>query len=377
VYIQAGKTSLHGEIDMDFVDQLKSFAETIPSQLDHIKTEEATKSALVMPFIQILGYNVFNLSEVVPEFDANVGATKKYKLDYAILDNGKPIILFECKCYGSDLNGGDEWSQLHHYFVATEARFGVLTNGVIYRFYSDLEKPNKMDDTPFLELNLSQLNEHAINQIKKLTKSSFSVDEAIHAANEMKYKGGIKSVFKRQLDQPSDDFVKLFFKEVCPGNVFTGNLKDLFIQYTKSSFKEFIREEIDKLLNEASAKNDFPVTPLEEEKVEISNAAPEFTEEEKEGFYIVKSILAQIVDLHRISYRDTLSYCNVLLDDNGWKAIVRFYFNNTKSKKLELVKLNDKGEKEYIKISIDSINDIYKYSQQIQEIVLAYDSKSK
>ena len=282
---------------MDFVDQLKSFAETIPNQLEHIKTEEATKSALVMPFIQVLGYNVFNLSEVVPEFDANVGAAKKYKLDYAILDNGKPIILFECKCYGSDLNGGDEWSQLHHYFVATDARFGVLTNGVIYRFYSDLEKPNKMDETPFLELDLSQLNEHAIHQIKKLTKSSFSIDEAIHAANEMKYKGGIKSIFRQQLEQPSDDFVKLFFKEVCPGNVFTGNLKELFIQYTKSSFKEFIREEIDKLLNEASVRNDPPEAKAEEENFEDpedSSPITEFTEDEKEGFYIIKSILAQI-----------------------------------------------------------------------------------
>jgi predicted type IV restriction endonuclease len=99
---------------------------------------------MVMPFISALGYNVFDLTEVTPELHADVGLKKGEKVDYAILKDGKPIILFECKWHGADLNR-EHASQLYRYFSVTEARFSVLTNGIAYRFFTDLEAPNKMD----------------------------------------------------------------------------------------------------------------------------------------------------------------------------------------------------------------------------------------
>ncbi|RJP35803.1 MAG: hypothetical protein C4547_08835 [Phycisphaerales bacterium] len=126
---------------MDLIDRLRELALRLPKQLPHLSTEEATKTALVMPFIGALGYNVFDPMEVMPEFTADVGMKKGEKVDYAILRNGQPIILFECKWSGCNLDE-QRASQLYRYFSVTPARLGVLTNGVEYRFYSDLDEPD-------------------------------------------------------------------------------------------------------------------------------------------------------------------------------------------------------------------------------------------
>jgi hypothetical protein len=206
---------------MDFVDRVKAFAQDIPNKIESIKTEEATKHFLIMPFIcQILGYDAFNPKEVMPEFDANVGPGNNFKLDYAIFQDEKPAILIECKCCGANLEHDRHWNQLFAYFMATDARIGVLTNGIIYNFYADLEKPNKMDKNPFLTLDLLNLNELGIRELSQLTKSSFDVNTAINNAVELKYVGGIKALINQQFNNPSEEFVKLFFKELCPDIAF-------------------------------------------------------------------------------------------------------------------------------------------------------------
>jgi predicted type IV restriction endonuclease len=97
-----------------------------------------------MPFISALGYDVFDPVEVIPEFTADVGIKKGEKVDYAIKQDGKIIMLFECKCCNGSLDDCHA-SQLYRYFSVTEARIAVLTDGIIYRFYTDIEQPNKMD----------------------------------------------------------------------------------------------------------------------------------------------------------------------------------------------------------------------------------------
>ena len=362
---------------MDFMDRVKAFAANVPQKLDSIKTEEATKHFLIMPFIQqILGYDAFNPNEVMPEYDANVGASTKYKLDYAIFQDGHPVILIECKCYGNDFDKDREWSQLFSYFMATDARIGVLTDGVIYKFYADLEKPNKMDKTPFLELNLLNFNESVIKELSKLTKSTFDTEQAITFASELKYVGGIKTLLKQQLEFPSDDFVRYFFKELCPENKFIGQLKEDFLGYTLRAIEEFIREEIENLLDEAVRPKSKPEPEIEiTESEEISDNL-EFTEDEREGYYILRAILSSIVSPSRITHRDTASYCNILLDDNGRKQIVRLHFNNPNNKRLEIYSMDNNGNKVSEKTSIDDLNEIYQYADQFKAIVSAYEEKA-
>ena len=285
---------------MDFTERVKAFAASVPQKLESIKTEEATKNYLVMPFIQqILGYNPFDPNELVPEYDANVGAARKFKLDYAILQDGQPSMLIECKCYGSDSGSDHEWSQLFAYFMATDARIGILSNGVIYNFYADLEKPNKMNKTPFLELDLLNLKESTIRELSKLTKSASDIDDAIESASELKYVGGIKAYVKKtdEIFQMKT-FLNSFIEQLCPENNFTGQLKEDFFGYTLRGIKEFITEEMKHLVDDA-------VNPPEPEtdstsETEQKNNNTEFTEDERERYYIARAILSSVISPSRI-----------------------------------------------------------------------------
>ncbi|RYZ96434.1 MAG: restriction endonuclease, partial [Moraxellaceae bacterium] len=160
---------------MDFIDQLRMLSTRITNTKNLIQTEEATKNSMVMPLIQILGYNVFDPLEVTPELISDIGTKKGEKVDYAILKDGKPIMLFECKKAGADLHINHA-SQLFRYFHVTAARFGVLTNGLVYRFFTDLEQPNKMDEKPFFEFNILDFKERDVDELKKFAKAAFDLD---------------------------------------------------------------------------------------------------------------------------------------------------------------------------------------------------------
>ena len=144
---------------MEFAERLAALALKVKNQREAIQTEEATKNAFIMPFIStILGYDVFNPLEVVPEFTADVGVKKGEKIDYAIMRDGEVQILIECKKSTEALRI-EHASQLYRYFAVTNARIAVLTNGESYHFYTDLDAPNRMDDKPFLVLDLSDIDE--------------------------------------------------------------------------------------------------------------------------------------------------------------------------------------------------------------------------
>ena len=206
---------------MDFIDQLKQFAKRVDSMKDSLQTEEATKTALIMPFFSMLGYDVFNPQEFVPEFTADVGIKKGEKVDYAIMKDGQPVILVECKAIAENLDRHD--SQLFRYFGTTTARFAILTNGQYYRFYTDLDNPNKMDEDPFLTINVLDIRDNQVPELKKFCKSVFDVDSIFSTASELKYVHEFKDVFTQQLNEPSDDFIR-FFLQGCYSGAKTQNV---------------------------------------------------------------------------------------------------------------------------------------------------------
>ena len=161
-------------------DVIKQFSERILSLKDTITTEESTKMSLVVPLFQLLGYDVFNPNEFCPEYIADVGIKKGEKVDYAILENGQPNILVECKSCSEQLDKHS--SQLFRYFGTSPAKFGILTNGIIYRFYTDLEESNKMDLVPFLEIDMANLKDSSINELKKFCKDNFDKRSEEHTS---------------------------------------------------------------------------------------------------------------------------------------------------------------------------------------------------
>jgi len=357
---------------MDFIDQLRALASRISNTKDLIQTEEATKNAMVMPFIQALGYNVFDPLEVTPELVADVGTKKGEKVDYAILMGAKPIILFECKKSGADLNINHA-SQLFRYFHVTEARFGVLTNGLTYRFFTDLEQPNKMDEKPFLEFNLLDFKEQDVEELKKFAKSAFDVDKILTTANELKYTRAIQNLLADWMTNPSEDFVRLVSADLLAGKRFTPAVREQFSQITKRAFKQLIGDRINDRLRvamtpetvaqpEAAAAADTP-----EAKSPGSDATVQTSPEEVEAFHIVRAILRGVVAPKRVFMRDAQSYCAIILDDNNRKPICRLRFNNTA--KLALGLMNDKDEE---KVALADLDDIYNHADKIKATVTAY-----
>lgn len=356
---------------MDFKDQIKQIGDRVAKLKDQIQTEEATKNAFIMPFLQTLGYDVFNPLEVVPEYITDIGTKKGEKIDYAIFKDGIPTILVECKHWAQNLNLHD--GQLLRYFHVSKAKFGLLTNGITYRFYSDLVEPNKMDEKPFLEFNINEIKDNQIEELKKFHKSIFDAESITNTASELKYTNELKQLLQQELTNPSADFVKHFARQVYP-SVVTAKVLEQFTNLTKKSIQQHISDLITERLKTALTKEDEKAK--EQEAVQAEQVKGEenkvvTTEEELEGFMIVKTILRQKIDATRITHRDVQSYFAILLDDNNRKTICRLYLNTSKKYFVTL----DEQKKE-VKHEIASVDDIFKYAEMLLKIVENYD-KSK
>lgn len=353
---------------MDFKDTIKQISERIDKLKDNILTEEATKNALIMPFISALGYDVFNPLEVLPEMCCDIGTKKGEKIDYAIMKDGEPVILVECKHWQQDLNLHD--NQLLRYFNVSNAKFGILTNGITYRFYTDLAEPNKMDEKPFLEVNMLDLKDNHIEELKKFHKSYFDIENILNSASELKFMGELKTVIGKEFAAPSLDFVKYFGKQIYDGP-FTQKIADQFAILLKKSIASYINDIISDRLK-AAIKQDEPSDISEEtpQPVDIGKQIIT-TEEELEGYYIVKSILRNTIPANRVTYRDAQTYFAIFIDDNNRKPVCRLYLNSPTNKRIAFIG-DDKKE---IIHKISNIDDIYEYSEQVITAATKYIEK--
>ncbi len=305
---------------MDFIDEVRTRSGRFATRVNHLDTEEATKSALVLPFVQMLGYDIFDPTEVVPEFTADVGTKKGEKVDYALMQDGKPAILIEAKKHGSNLDE-EEISQLLRYFTVTNARFGILTDGVTYRFFSDLEEPNVMDPRPFFEFDMLDFTDAQVAELKRFTKSTFDMSEAVDAAKDLKYTTEIKRVLSEEFSSPSEDFVRFIIRQIYKG-VATSGVREMFKTLTHQAITEFINERIDSRLKSALAQGgEHTATPESDQTTEQGDDKAEFAPAEIESLQIVKAIVRDMVSVQRVSLRRYTRHCSILLDDNRRKAI--------------------------------------------------------
>ncbi|MDX6189540.1 type I restriction enzyme HsdR N-terminal domain-containing protein [Flavobacterium sp. Fl-318] len=350
---------------MEINIQLKALADKIILLKDKIETEESTKHAFVLPFINILGYDTFNPTEVVPEFTADLGLKKGEKVDYAIFQDGAPILIIECKSWKEKLTIHN--SQLFRYFHVTKTRFALLTNGITYQFFTDLDEKNKMDEKPFLEFDITSLKENVINEIIKFHKSNFDVNKIVNNASLLKYTTEIKKQIDNELQKPSNEFVKLFANKVYAGRL-TEKVVDEFKDLVQKGFNQFISEKINDRLNAAINKENQKQKEESEEIVIPEDTKIITSEEELEGYRIVVAILRRKLPTNRIVYRDTQSYFGVLLDDNNRKPICRLHLNGSK-KYISL--FND--NKSEIRQPIQTIDDVYLFEKELLETIESYE----
>ncbi len=350
---------------MGFNEDLKQLAERVLSLKESISTEEATKMSMILPFFQLLGYDVFNPSEFCPEYTADVGVKKGEKVDYAILIDNTPQILIECKWCGESLS--KHGSQLFRYFGTSQAKFGILTNGLTYQFFTDLDETNKMDLTPFLEIHLDNLKDAQINELKKFSKENFDKDSIFSTASDLKYSSLIKTLLANDIEEPSDDFVRYILSNVYEGQK-NQKVIDKFKPIVKKSFTGFINDIVNQKISSALTPedDDTPTEPtLSEPKSKIIT-----TEEELEAFYIIRGILAGTIPVENIVYRDTESYFGILYKDNNRKPICRINLD-TKNKQI----LIPDADKNFERIYIKSLNDIYSYKNKLIAVAKIYQAQ--
>lgn len=356
---------------MELKTKLEQLHQRVDNLKEQIQTEEATKNAFIMPFIQILGYDIFNPIEVIPEFVCDIGTKKGEKVDYMIMKDGEPILVIECKHWKENADAHN--SQLHRYYHVSKARFGILTNGIVYNFYTDLEKPNIMDEKPFLTINLDDLKDSSIKVLEKFTKTSYDLESILDSAESLKYIKAIRKEFEAEIDNPSDEFIKLLVNRFFDRPL-TANRLSIFREYTKRALTSSINESISSRLKSALSINEnIHDTKTKENEVvdsidENSESKVITTENEIEGFQIVKAILREVISADRIAPRDTQSYFGVLLDDNNRKPLCRLHLNGGK----KYIELFHNGKDAGEKILINSLDDIYNHKTELQKTVDNY-----
>ena len=344
-------------------NSLKQVGKRVLDLSKNIKNEEQTKNAFIMPFFQALGYDIFNPLEFVPEFTADVGIKKGEKVDYAIIIDGKPQILIECKSITENLTKHD--SQLFRYFGTTSSKFGILTNGREYRFFTDLDEPNKMDSTPFLSIDITDFKDSQFTEIVKFHKDNFDIDNIVSSASELKYLNSLKTFISDNTKEPTDSFIKYIVSEIYEGRA-TQNVLAQFKPIVVKGFTQYITEQVNEKLSAAlntSVEVKNSPSPEPEEVEEKHNNEIITTPDELEAYTVVKMLAKETIDPGRIFYRDNKSYFNVLLDDNIKKWILRYRSNSTKTS-IEIRNLDT--------FEITSPLDISKYKNQILDTIKKY-----
>ncbi len=352
---------------MDFKAKIDELSKRSSMASKKALTEEATKTSVVLPFIQSLGFDPFSLDEVVPEFIADVGLKKGEKVDFALKINGVTTILIEVKPISMTL-GNAQFSQLFRYFAVTEAKLAILTNGKEAWFFSDIDDQNKMDKKPFFKFDFQHFNDDDVEELGRFQKDVFSIDSILEAASALKYTSKAANYLKSQLTNPEDEFIKVIGRQIHDG-MLTKSVLEQLKPAIQSALDLIIRDRIqDKLgitfRTEAASENSV------ETSSETTSAADDIvtTEEELQAFMIVRAVAARSLPIERVTIRDAKTYCSVFVDDNNRKPLVRFYFN-AKSKNVLGVFDADKVEE---KFEIDSIDRIYDYAEQIAKTAASY-----
>lgn len=356
---------------MNFNDQLKIFIEKIPEKQKYIDSEETTKTSLILPFLGLMGYDFTNPAEVKAEYTADIGSKKGEKIDLAILLNNKPEMLIECKPAYEKLDL-KHISQLYRYFNITNSKIGILTNGLDYKFFTDSKNPGKMDEKPFLEINMLDLSKKDIIELEKFTKENYNLTDILKRVDVLKYSNEIKKVINNEINLPSDDFTRVIAKQVYDG-VLTKKPLEMFRKLISDSFNQSIKEKVDKRLKSALEGEG-----IKTEEITINVEEPKIitTQVELEAWYIIRSIAAEITNPERVFIRDRQSYCGILLDNNQNYPIVRLHFNNAANLVIKLfdsIEIKKSGAKKGERIHLDNISDIYNYKDRIQKSIRQWD----
>lgn len=350
---------------MSFKEDVADLAKRAISAQTVAHTEEATKTAVVMPFLRTLGFDVFDPAQVIPEFIADVGLKRGEKVDYAIKISGKIEILVEDKSLTTSLSDA-EFSQLFRYFHVTEAKLAILTNGQNFWFFTDIDAENKMDQTPFFKFDLLSYDDGDLKELEKFHRSTFDIARIQSAASSLKHTKAAISYLEEQWANPDDDFVRLVARRFYEGKL-TASVVEALKPVIRRAFYDLVRQRIRRKF--AAALDD----DIQEDEIpEFDDSGIETTDEELQGFQIVRAIAAEVVPVSRIFIRDAKSYCAILFDDNNRTPVARLHFNGG----TKYISTFD-SDKQPVRYDIQTVEDIFGAKEAIVKTVRHYLDKSQ
>ena len=339
-----------------FYENIIDLQQSILDKKSAINNEENTKQSLINPFLLLLGYDVHNINEVEFEFNANFSYKKSDKVDYAIKFDNKPLFFVEAKKVTSDLDM--HVAQLEYYLSTNDdVKVGILTNGIVYRFYSYYEKSKKMDKTPFFIFDFENITDDAIITLELFCKENFDLHKLLSKGEELWYYSKITQKLKELLTKPNDDFIRLLAKDYSPNKITANALE---------KFRPIVNKAI------TTAITDLTQETVVDENTEEKSKNIITTQEELKAFEMVKSMLVQAgKDISSIDSKDTISYFGIhnrnvngwfvrfILDQQPTLAMIRLEYTLAKEipSDLKLQPLKSKG---ITKVFIDSIDDIKK-----------------
>ncbi len=351
----------------EFFDRISQISSRSKVAERQALTEEATKTSVILPFLQTLGFDVFNLDEVIPEFIADVGTKKGEKVDFAVKIDGKIAMLIEAKPVNAKL-GDTQFNQLFRYFTVTEARLAILTNGREAWFFSDTDEPNKMDKRPFFKFDFQNFDRDQVEELARFQKPNFAIDEIVEAASNLKYTRAAANYLRKQLDDPDEDFIRLVGRQIHEGSI-TKSVSEQLRPAVQAALDEVIRDRIqDKLGVAFSGEKKVTSEPEGLATDEIPEDDIVTTDEEISAHMIVRAIGARHVPVDRIVIRDAKSYCAILMDNNNRKPICRLYFNSATTRHVGLFDV-DKNEAKH---KVAGPADLYRFADVIEKVIKSY-----
>lgn len=332
---------------MGFAEDIAKLSEQVRKRIDNVSGEEATKMALIVPFLNALGYDVYDPSEVIPEYVADFAIKKAgqfEKVDYALAINGSIVMLVEAKAYGHKADAHD--GQLSRYFNGLlTTKVAIVANGIDYRFFTDLRDKNLMDKEPFFAFNILEYETKDIENLKFFHRDNFDVTAITNHAEEMVYVKAITQLIGNVLRFPSEGFVRFLITElgtVAPGYEIQGRITGKVIEKFKPIIKKSIQGSLVELmtrsLNQEMAQtvesNDTKLDEIdkeiEENEVEEDKVKINTTEEELTAFEKIKLIISTSKSYKfEIQYKDTVSYFGINLGKVTW-WFLRLYLCSTK-----------------------------------------------
>ncbi len=332
---------------MSFQESLEQIRDTIRQHGDKLANEEMTKQALILPMIEAWGYDTRNPSEVMAEYPVTLANGGNGRADYVIMQNERPAIVIECKAANVTVDESVS-DQMRDYAAALGAVVGVATNGYTYTCYTDLDSAGTMDADPFCVAIVQSLPEGDEVALELLAKVNFAPDQVRVSARLHK-----------------EELVSRWRAEAFTRSVPAQDELTRIAEFADKSERD---TELTQLLKKIGERIHVEVDAIRQlGRSDDADDGVVTTNDELDGYFIVKGILHGVIDPDRVEYRDAKTYFSVLIDDNNRKPICRFHFNGRQ--KYVGTFDEDKNETRH---SVNDVNDIIEQANTLRRMARRY-----